>query len=705
MQFIKYFREMTKIQYQILEFINDEDCIDIQNFFKLVVNKKIYTTKQNLISVLYLISNISDNCCHTPIIIHKIEQFLLFLKKDILNFFSNEEIFTIFKRNKKILLFLFNNKFIFPDEYSSYVIKKTKYFKLNYPHFFYNEFRSFFDEKLRADIESSLENICNYEEKRLIGENDHYICELIRNDSINEFISFINSNNISDVIETSIFETNLFLLDKNPSLIEYSAFYGSINIFKYLYLMNFNIFPSIWFYAIHGKNNEIIHFLEEKRIDPPFGSFYEVFIESIKCHHNEIAEYIEMNYLENFDLKSNEFIQKVLKCYNFHFLSDDFFMKYDYLFDYCKYNYYIPFKICSKMANFDVNSTKDNTLLSTAVKKGNIKIVKRILKFKNLKINKIKSVIKKDTGMHERKSALIYACKKGFVDIVDLLLKNPKIDVNKASWEYIKFRNYKYESKYSPLVIAILDDKTEIVKLLLKQKNLNVNNEMYFLHNELEVNKTPLNIAISRKNIAIVKLLLDHPNINVNEETEHIIEYPKYTEMYTTPLSSAIELNNIDIIKLLLNHPKIDVNSLSIYCEIKGFRKKFTPLFQSINKKDININVVKLLLNHPKIDINSKSFITDKRSYSVRKKIQLTALHCAVNENKIEIVNLLLDQPKIDVNIKMQYYSLEYKKINSVICIVAIFMILFGFSNKRVIFYIIGMGINIFMLIILILLL
>ena len=48
--------------------------------------------------------------------------------------------------------------------------------------------------------------------KRTISENDGIICEMIRQDSIKEFVSYTNRNYISikSQIEPSIFETNPF---------------------------------------------------------------------------------------------------------------------------------------------------------------------------------------------------------------------------------------------------------------------------------------------------------------------------------------------------------------------------------------------------------------------------------------------------------------------------------------------------------------
>ena len=70
-----------------------------------------------------------------------------------------------------------------------------------------------------------------------MGENESYICKVIRDDNVVEFITYVNQNSISlnSNIRTSIYETNSFLLKAyNLSLIEYAAFFGSIQIFQYL---------------------------------------------------------------------------------------------------------------------------------------------------------------------------------------------------------------------------------------------------------------------------------------------------------------------------------------------------------------------------------------------------------------------------------------------------------------------------------------
>ncbi|KAK8844216.1 hypothetical protein M9Y10_024422 [Tritrichomonas musculus] len=143
------------------------------------------------------------------------------------------------------------------------------------------------------------DNYDEHEEKRRISENDSYICSLIREDLLDDFISYVlRSNfNIRSKIERSKYETNCFLIYKEPTIIEYAAFYGSIQVFQYLLLNNVELTPSLWIYGIHSNNAELIHLLERQKIAPPNKLYKECRNEAIKCHHNDIARYIINNYI------------------------------------------------------------------------------------------------------------------------------------------------------------------------------------------------------------------------------------------------------------------------------------------------------------------------------------------------------------------------------------------------------------------------
>lgn len=106
----------------------------------------------------------------------------------------------------------------------------------------------------------------NFEENRYNGENENYICKLIREDLIDDFVIYVNQNNVSvdSRIPNSIYETSELLTKyTNVSLIEYSAFCGSIQIFQYLRLQGAFLGVYLLKFAVHSNNAEMINLVEE----------------------------------------------------------------------------------------------------------------------------------------------------------------------------------------------------------------------------------------------------------------------------------------------------------------------------------------------------------------------------------------------------------------------------------------------------------
>ena len=160
----------------------------------------------------------------------------------------------MFENNKKIVLLLLQEDVMtISDEIYREMISKIENKGKRYCHFFITELEQFVGEEKVKSIKYELLKedptiFTNYEQKRQEGENDSYICLLIRQDSVVEFIKHINSHNISSLsqIITSIFEMNPFLIDnKKTTLIEYSAFFGSIQIFQCYLMNNAKLEPSL----------------------------------------------------------------------------------------------------------------------------------------------------------------------------------------------------------------------------------------------------------------------------------------------------------------------------------------------------------------------------------------------------------------------------------------------------------------------------
>ena len=618
------------------------------------------------------------------------EQILHFLKKQIKQKLTNSTIFKIFKYNKSILLFLIEEKIMTIDECIAGEMMQEKLINMFYPQYFFKEVSSISRHKYEQyyydyDYEEFLEQYKNqlpekFEEKRKIGQNDGYICQLIQNDLIDEFIKYVNQNNYSleSKIKPSIYETNFLLLKKQPSLIEYSAFFGSIQIFKYLLLNNVELTSSLWFYAVHSNNPELIHIIEEKQIEIENDFYEQILIESIKSHHNDLSDYFLNNYIQNIN------DQKILKYFNFSFINADFFndINFGYL---CKYNY-IPF-------------------------------VKELLESNKIDINRMTKFKFKPFGYFNDKYEMHIAIEKDNFDIVKLLLLNEKTDVNALSkihvrsfyasdgvnklddWFGCSLDDDYVSLKITPLFFLILKKKDDVINLLLSNKNIDINLKSQFSRERFESNeyikfkafKNPLHYSIEKNKIDFVKLLLKNEKIDVNSLKKYMIISKGTDEPFiskksyeTTPLHTAILEENFEIVKLLLNNKKIDVNAFQIFenCLIGYDPMKWydnTNDFYIGSKKDIEfleynikkmtdlqfcsikhrIAFFKLLLAHEKIDVNlqyemkNKKYQLETNSHdridkeTAEKK---TTLQLAIENNEIEIIKLLLENKKIEIN-------------------------------------------------------
>ncbi|KAK8895648.1 hypothetical protein M9Y10_024118 [Tritrichomonas musculus] len=160
-------------------------------------------------------------------------------------------------------------------------IFKDSHFNFFCFRFFYPELKAY-DEKFYETMlreNRSLRNSMNYlakdearhKELRRLGKSEHRITQIIRNDDIDAFQEFISLQNfaLTEQIPYSAYDTNDFANneEKMPYLVECSAFYGSIKIFKYIFMslqsMNIELPTTLPSFAVAGGNYDIIHIVEE----------------------------------------------------------------------------------------------------------------------------------------------------------------------------------------------------------------------------------------------------------------------------------------------------------------------------------------------------------------------------------------------------------------------------------------------------------
>lgn len=105
-------------------------------------------------------------------------------------------------------------------ESSNLMRKLDQFFKDYHNYFFYPEIKNMLSDGERETIEKNILNLDLYiflifSEKHRIGKNDNQLCSIIRNDSIEEFLSYRAEKKFSfdSKINHSIFETNYCFLE------------------------------------------------------------------------------------------------------------------------------------------------------------------------------------------------------------------------------------------------------------------------------------------------------------------------------------------------------------------------------------------------------------------------------------------------------------------------------------------------------------
>ena len=121
---------------------------------------------------------------------------------------------------------------------------------------------------------------------------------------------------------------------------------------NYLNTNNIELTSSLWPYAIHSFNQELIFLLLEKKVKPLSESFVKCSLDAIKCHNNELFEYIQNNLVNDAEKNNEEIVSKCIKCYNFAIL-DHHLINQSKFFDLCQYDYYYLVKLL--MNDVDLN--------------------------------------------------------------------------------------------------------------------------------------------------------------------------------------------------------------------------------------------------------------------------------------------------------------------------------------------------------------
>ena len=226
-----------------------------------------------------------------------------------------------------------------------------------------------------------------------LGVNSFQMLVFLRNDNIEKFSQFAKSPQFKhdDKVFSSVYERCTFI-NERPKLIEYAAFFGSVECFKFLLSLGAEKTPGIMRYAVCSGNTEII-----STCDDPKCTLLGALSLSIEYHHPIISEWlIETKKQPCYD---PIVIQNCLRFCNFRMMA------------------YILKK--------GVNA---NLFLLEAAHYNNLLVVRWLLGIKGININY--------TEPKRGFSPLHYACQNGNLKIAELLLKTPGIQINSRKTYY-----------------------------------------------------------------------------------------------------------------------------------------------------------------------------------------------------------------------------------------------------------------------------
>lgn len=343
--------EIENVYHIFINFFDDECTTEsklMDDLMKVLIETKVIGDKMKTRQFLHIIASISLDTYAFLKNEQKIRHLLLRIQKEIHDLSFNKDLFNICWCNRRLLLFLIEESIIQLDESMAYQILSTN--DSNFIIYFYLEVKPFMNREVTSSIKNyihQIDNIEHFRQQRRIGQNDNEICIMIRDDSVDEFARFIGRTNVSlnSTINTSIYETNALLLNHSSTLIQYTAFYGSIKIFKYLLLHNVQLDPEIWPYAIHGRNYDITHLLESIEIEIPIKVYNDIFVEIIRSHHNEFFDYMISNHSDIQEQMDNlALLDIAYESYNYQlipeFLTDCPNLVYQSFVNACQYDYY-----------------------------------------------------------------------------------------------------------------------------------------------------------------------------------------------------------------------------------------------------------------------------------------------------------------------------------------------------------------------------
>ena len=180
-----------------------------------------------------------------------------------------------------------------------------------------------------------------------------------------------------------------------------------------------------------------------------------------------------------------------------------------------------------KCTNVNLNQGElGRTLLHYAAIGGHVEIVKLLLEDPRVDVRAVD---------REKFSALQLAADLGHVEVVKLLLEDPRVDVravDKDGWSALHFAA---SSGHDEMVSLLLEDKAD-GNAKTKKGN------------------TPLHLAASSNHHKVVRMLLDNPRLSIANCADNTLQ--------CSPVMMALKTKSKAALQELLNHPRVSLGTI-----------------------------------------------------------------------------------------------------------------------------------------------
>ena len=205
-------------------------------------------------------------------------------------------------------------------------------------------------------------------------------------------------------------------------------------------------------------------------------------------------------------------------------------------------------------------------------------------------------------------TALIWASKSGYFEIVKFLLNIPTVAINQE----------RKSDGLNALMLAAYNGHSDVVEILLNQSNLEIAKRSFLKGNNA------LSMASEKGHIVVVRQLIAKKQIIINDVNTN----------GESSLYKASQNGYFSVVQMLLHNKDIDINKASI--------DRITPLMASA--KGWHFKIVEILLSKPNIMANFAN-------YEGKTALFLSIpINNNVDQNKLkDLLELLLRCPSLDI--------------------------------------------------------